>query len=304
MNTVKKAYSKHKKNEKIPPRLPNRRKSSVSVSVGLNIKNQVKLNPKLSTRKLESSLKAIYGSEAPSKSSIHRFLQSQGYEMVTPIKKPMLSLKNVTLRLEFALEHMTKTQAFFNRILWSDETSVCLIPKKNCYKVRVHSSLKGKVTVPSTKSALTVMFWGFFSCKGPGPLIPIEGTMNSEKYVQILEAHLLPFLKKAKFNPIWMHDNAPCHSSKFTKSFLEKYQIKTLQWPPQSPDLNPIENAWAIIKRNVESQVFKPKSKQELIKSFTEEWNRVSAQTWSALMKSLPKRLHEVKKQKGQWTKY
>jgi transposase len=71
-------------------------------------------------------------------------------------------------------------------------------------------------------------------------------------------------VKKAfGINFIFMQDNAPCHKTHKVMSFLERKRIPTLDWPPQSPDLNPIENIWDIIRRYKKFGF--PRSKVELI---------------------------------------
>jgi transposase len=71
-----------------------------------------------------------------------------------------------------------------------------------------------------------------------------------------------------------MQDNAPPHSAHMTQDFLKTKKVQTLPWPPQSPDFNPIENLWAILKRRLYSEPGYPTSKAELIDKVFEKWSQ------------------------------
>ena len=78
-----------------------------------------------------------------------------------------------------------------------------------------------------------------------------------------------------KDNNEWMlqEDNDPKHKSKKAEDWKTKHQIKTLSWPAQSPDLNPMENVWSVLKANVSN--YKPASVKELIKIIKKEWKKL-----------------------------
>ena len=94
------------------------------------------------------------------------------------------------------------------------------------------------------------MVWGCISAYGVGKLEFINGTLNSGGYINVLANNLLQSIDKLcmeKF--IFQQDGAPCHKSKLISEWLMKKNIKTLNWAAQSPDLNPIENIWAYLKK-------------------------------------------------------
>lgn len=91
----------------------------------------------------------------------------------------------------------------------------------------------------------SVMVWGCITSLGVGKIHRCTKKMNSSEHCQIMETGLLGTLKKYGLSPRdveYMHDNAPIHKSKETKSWINIYNINTMEWPAFSPDLYPIEN--------------------------------------------------------------
>ena len=100
----------------------------------------------------------------------------------------------------------------------------------------------------------SVMIWACFSGNGGrGGLffLPKGQKMNSIEYKKVLENHLLQFMD-IHGSEIFQQDGAPCHTSKMMKSWFQDSKIELLDWPGNSPDLNPIENVWAIMKRRLQ----------------------------------------------------
>uniref|UniRef100_A0AAR2KB27 Tc1-like transposase DDE domain-containing protein n=1 Tax=Pygocentrus nattereri TaxID=42514 RepID=A0AAR2KB27_PYGNA len=113
-----------------------------------------------------------------------------------------------------------------------------------------------------------------------------------------------PHLQKLKMkrNFIFQHDNDPKHTSKSTKEWLHRNKIKTLEWPSQSPDLNPIEHLWGDLKRVVHRRC--PRNLSDLERFCKEESANIATSRCATLIGSYPKRLSAVIKAKGAATKY
>ncbi len=97
------------------------------------------------------------------------------------------------------------------------------------------------------------MIWAAMSSAGVGPLCFLKSIVNAAIYLEILEHFMLPSADKlygdADF--LFQEDLAPAHTAKGTKSWFNDHGVTVLDWPANSPDLNPIENLWCIVKRKM-----------------------------------------------------
>jgi transposase len=93
---------------------------------------------------------------------------------------------------------------------------------------------------------------------------------------------------------IFQQDNAPPHTSKKTMKYFQEQKVSILPWPAHSPDLNPIENIWGMIKKERMSQDHFPTTPDQLILEVMDQWERISITTCEHLVDSMPRRLQEV----------
>ena len=171
----------------------------------------------------------------------------------------------------------------------------------------VHSSAKKEnlpVNAQVHSGGFGVMFWGCFSKVGLGPLVALEGSMTAENYIELLRTTLIPELAAAGRPMTFMQDNAPCHTARAVKAFMAENDIETLPWPPQSPDMNPIENLWAIIKKRRQTKYGTPKTKTDLIDQIFDIWNDIEPELVEKLANSANKRVNAVLKLNGKVSKY
>ena len=102
-------------------------------------------------------------------------------------------------------------------------------------------------------------------------------------------------------NTIFQQDNAPVHMSKIISNFILKNERKVLEWPTYSPDLNSIENLWAILKQRLRKQTFFWENLEENV---YEIWNEINPDVVRTLYENYTNRLLDVKKAKGVMTRY
>ena len=160
-------------------------------------------------------------------------------------------------------------------------------------------------TIPTVKhGGGSIMLWGCFSAAGTGRLVRIEGKMNAAMYRDILDENLLQSALDLRLGRrfIFQQDNDPKHTAKISKEWLQDNSVNVLEWPSQSPDLNPIEHLWRDLKMAVHRRF--PSNLMELERCCKEEWAKLPKDRCAKLVASYSKRLEAVIAAKGASTKY
>ena len=139
------------------------------------------------------------------------------------------------------------------------------------------------------------------SAAGVEELYFIEGNMTSNMYCEILWQSMTPSLQKLGSRAVFQHNNDPKHTSK-TIALLKRLWVKVMDWSSMSPDLNPIEHLWGILKQKVE--VCKVSNICQLCDIVMEKWKSIPVATCEARVNSMPRRLKAVLDNDGGHTKY
>lgn len=222
-------------------------------------------------------------------------------------KRPFISPRNAKKRLLFAREYLNRPIDFWNHIIFSDESKFEVYShrrRRYCWR-KTGEAFQSSLVTPTVKhGGGSVLVWGCFGASGMGNLVVIDGIFTGERYVHLLREHLMASATKLNLQGsfIFQQDNDPKHTSKVAKRFFEENNIQLLPWPPQSPDLNPIEHIWDHLDRNIPVHLRnnKPKFKEALFRV----WNSTDQQTITKLIHSMPQRLQAVVRARGYQTNY
>jgi len=222
-----------------------------------------------------------------------------------PARKPLLNEVQRKRRLAFCRKYCKWTVDHWKKVLFSDE---CTFQQFGAYVSWVrrpaYCRFLSKYTISTMKHPASIMVWGCFSWHGRGRLyfVPKGRTVNSKVYQEILQEKMLPCMDSHQ-TTIFQQDNAPCHTSKAMQTFFRQTKINVLEWPGNSPDINPIENLWLIMKKKVASR--HPKNIEDLKTAIKEVWvKEVAEDVCHRLVESLPTLLQEVIWNKGYSSRY
>ena len=199
--------------------------------------------PSTVSRSLQQNWQAVTNVQVSARTVRRRLVQS-GFKTTIAKKKPLLTPRHRQQRLQWAQQHRNWTPEDWANVVWSDEVPVHLVQttQRRYVRVRQHQRHQAPVYQPRLQGGGgSCMFWGAFHAQGVLRLYRIRGNLTAAGYVEILQNRLQPFLL-ANRGFVFQQDNARPHSARMTQEWLQENGIDTMQWPPNSPDLNPIEN--------------------------------------------------------------
>lgn len=216
--------------------------------------------------------------------TVLRSLKSSGILKLVPKKVPKLTPAQKEARVDFCRAYLDFD---FQHVCFTDES------KFEFYRTTQKLWSPGGVRreKPVTKFSPSVMVWGGISVEARTTLFVTTETIDSEAYCDILNAHLLPCMQQGYPDGFWylQQDNARIHTSRFTKSWMQRNSVFCMEWPANSPDLNCIEKLWDITKDKIEKEL--PEDVEIWRNLVIDTWNNVEVQILHNLINGTRRRM-------------
>lgn len=270
------------------------------------ILRQIHQNPRQSVPELTVEV-ATRIQKPLSTETVRRVLRSNGLNGRVARKKPFISKVNQKKRLEFAKEYVNKPEEFWRNVIFSDECKINLFGSdgKQIVWRKPNTELQKENLCGTVKhGGGSVMVWGCMAASGTGNLVFIDTIMTKDVFLDILKKNLKSSAARLGMPRVYyfQQDNDPKHTAHIVRDWLLYNAPRQLKTPPQSPDINPIENLWWILKQRMKGRASTSKAifKEQLL----EEWDKIGSEVTNKLILSMPRRLQAVIDANGLPTKY
>lgn len=212
-------------------------------------------------------------------------------------KKIKLSEDAKEVRVEFA-EEMRERESDWDEMFITDECSFW-ISKCKPYKVWTSDPLAEEGGgVHGDK----IHCWGGISARGALKLEIFEENMDADDYLKILRKKLPEMDRLYPDGYIWQQDGSGVHRAYIVQDFIEDEMPQTIDWPPYSPDLSPIENIWGWLKHQVAKDG--PKTVAAMKRAIKKHWARIDVEFLRPYFESMPRRMDMIIEKEGEKIKY
>ncbi|GFV90219.1 transposable element Tcb2 transposase [Trichonephila clavipes] len=213
--------------------------------------------------------------------------------LIPVVVSPSLKLdQHRTARLQWCREHHNWTEQDWACVLFSDESRFSLSSdcrRQLIWRERGTAYRPENIQEKDRYPTCSIMVWAGIMINGRTRLhVVANGTMTGQRYIdEVLLPHVRLFHGAVGDKFVFMDDNATCHRTLAVQDCLDSEGIQRLVWPARSPDLNPIENVWDALGRQVAGRNYPPTNKSTLIRALTEEWDNLPQQLLDNVLQSM-----------------
>lgn len=236
-----------------------------------------------------------------SEHTVHRSLLRMGLRRRKSVKVPMQTVIHHQSRLQWAHDHQNWTTEQWKTVAWSGESHFLLHRVDGQVYVR---RLSGEEMTPgctverSQPAESSVTLWAIFCWETLGPCIHVDVTLPRTTYLNSVADQVHNFMAMVfpDGRGHFQQDNAPCHSATIGQEWFEEHdkELQVLPWPPNSPDLNPIEHLWDVLETQVQSMEASPCNINDLKDMLLTSWCQIPEVTFRGLVESMPQRVRAV----------
>jgi transposase len=222
-----------------------------------------------------------------------------GFTWRPPLVKQDLDICQEHERLQYAIDVLSVARLDTTRVVFSDESRFVLGDDNRWRHIR-RGDWNETAFVTKTKFPISVMIWGAIGVGYKSGCIQCSNGVDAEEYQAIVEKSNMIDEMNERYGPFqwfFMQDGATAHTSQDTIDALKKLCLLLPGWPPNSPDLNPIEMVWAIMKLRVKKLA--PKTKEELMDVINTVWNELNQEMLDRMVLSFGRRLELVRRARG-----
>lgn len=222
--------------------------------------------------------------------------------------RPQLTREHRRARLNFARNHIDWDMNQWGHVLFTDESRFRLShndARVRAWRRRGERYLQSNVRETVHFGGGSIMVWGGISLTGRTNLhVFRDGIVNARRYLEdIVEPYIIPFAAEEGPDFVLQQDNARPHTARLVTDYLQERNIEVLEWPANSPDLNPIEHLWDVLQRRLRDRQA-PENLDDLAEMLQEEWDNIPRQMIENLVNSMPRRCQDVRLARGGHTHY
>ncbi|UYV64990.1 hypothetical protein LAZ67_3002675 [Cordylochernes scorpioides] len=244
-----------------------------------------------------------------SRQTVYRRLHEGALYARRPMVCIPLTSAHRRARLNWCLEHHAWTHDQWANVLFSDESIFSLnTDSRRVFIWREPGTLYHPSNIREIDSFRggSLLVWAGISSSRRTPLhIFSGGTLTAQRYRdEILEPYLRPLRDQIGHNSIFMDDNVRPHRARLVNEYFQSENIRSMDWPARSPDLNPIEHVWDALGRRIGARHPYPRTLVELRTALLEEWDVLPLDLLQSLVNSMRARCETLIAVRGDHTPY